>query len=233
MRPLRYAVIGPAMPGTMVTSLPTTRRSKSSTGLFTRATDMAPKHGYLPTRGANMSLTVVVPCTSVIAMGTLTLSLAAFTSSTTSGSPAQKICRSTSTDDSSPVSYTFMPSQYAGTDPKVHRSNCMLLRKEGLVASRMGLRALTMDSDTASSRYGHALTRMRLNQPAWSKSRKASHAGSSPTSSRRSSTSRPASTARCSARPARMRRPIVLRFMNTVPRMKPTPPTTRTPAAAP
>ena len=167
-------------PGTSVTSPPTTRRSKSNRGSSTSAMVSAPKHGNTPMSGAKMSRNVNAHSNSVSETGTDNASCAALTPNTTSGSPFQNTERSISTAPSFTVSYTFTPSIFAGTDPNENVSKRNAVRKLGRVAVKMGSSVLTMTSDVATSRYGHAAASTLLTQPPLSTSRNASHAGSSP-----------------------------------------------------
>ena len=190
-------------PGTSVTSPPTTRRSKSRRGSSTSAIVSAPKHGKTPINGAKMSRNVNAHSNSVRETGTLNVSCAARTPSTTSGSPFQNTERSISTAPSFAVSYVLTPSIFAGFDPNENVSKRSAVRNDGRVAVRMGSSVLTITSDVATSRYGHAAASTLLTQPPRSTSRNASHAGSSPIRSWISDSSsalRSASAARLAAR---------------------------------
>ena len=190
-----YCLRGAFSPGTKVTSPPTTRRSKSSCGSSMSAMVSAPKHGNTPSNGAKISRSVNEHSNSVSDTGTESESCAALTPNTTSGSPAQNTRRSISTLPSPVVSYTLTPSNDAGMLPKENRSNERVVRKEGRVALRIGSSAATITLLVAWSRYGQAAARTLFSHPARSTSLNASHAGSSPTSSCISDSSRVARSA--------------------------------------
>mmetsp|Transcript_31485 Transcript_31485/g.102577 ORF Transcript_31485/g.102577 Transcript_31485/m.102577 type:complete len:219 (+) Transcript_31485:1641-2297(+) len=170
-----------------------------------------------------MRRTVTEPCTSVKEIGTLTVSCAARTASTTSGSPAQNTSRSTSTLASSPVSCTLTPSMRAGTFPNEKRSNRSVVKKDGRVACKIGSSAATMTPDVARSRYGHALSTIRFNHAALSTSRNASHDGKSDDAINSFKASGSTSLRRYRCRPAavRSRRSSSPRCVKSVPVMKP------------
>jgi len=73
-----------------------------------------------------------------------------------------------------------VPSILAGTLPKENFSKRNAVRKDGLVAVKIGSSAATITPDVAWFRYGHAACSTLFNHPPRSTSRNASQLGTSP-----------------------------------------------------